>query len=317
MKISIVPKSFLLAYKIGHDDANNCRDRREIAATTSQYLFCRIVFMALLLFASATLSRTNVGAQDQPERNPSADEQRVIQKAKDEIMKELREGEFLRGRIQLGIEDYLNKQRDAQIAAQAEQARLRSEKLKNVRRVSALRDHILGNPNAPVSLIEYSDYECPFCKSFHPTAKDIVKAYEGKVNWVYRHFPLSFHNPGAQKQAEAAECVHELGGNEAFWKYSDAIYERTKSNGNGFPLTQLAPLAKELGLDEKRFAQCFESGKYERRVKEDFNEGGQIGITGTPTNILLNNQTGEVVLKTGAQPLDAFKPDITKMLDQK
>jgi predicted DsbA family dithiol-disulfide isomerase len=77
------------------------------------------------------------------------------------------------------------------------------------------------------------------------------------------------------------------------------------------------PLAKELGLDEKRFTQCFESGRHEARVKEDVDEGGKIGITGTPANILLHNETGEVVLKTGAQPLDAFKPDIAKMLDKK
>jgi protein-disulfide isomerase len=232
-------------------------------------------------------------------------------------MKELREGEFLRQQIQLGIQDYINKQREAQIAAQAEQARLANENAKNVRRVSATRDHIFGDPNAPISLIEYSDYECPFCKRFHETAKEIVKIYDGKVNWVYRHFPLSFHNPGAQKEAEASECANELGGNDAFWKYTDAIYERTQSNGKGFPLTGLVPLAKELGLDEKRFTQCFESGRHEARVKEDVDEGGKIGITGTPANILLHNETGEVVLKTGAQPLDAFKPDIAKMLDKK
>jgi protein-disulfide isomerase len=152
----------------------------------------------------------------QKEATPSLNEQEIIEKAKAEIMKELRESDFLKEQIQLGIQDYVKKQKEAQAAAQAEEARLAGVKAKNVRHVSATRDHILGNPNAPISLIEYSDYECPFCKRFHETAQEIMKAYDGKINWVYRHFPLPFHNPGAEKEAEASECVNELGRNDAF-----------------------------------------------------------------------------------------------------
>jgi protein-disulfide isomerase len=164
-------------------------------------------------------------------------------------------------------------------------------------------------------LIEYSDFECPFCQRFHPTAKQIVDAYDGKVNWVYRHFPLAFHNPGAQKQAEASECANELGGNEAFWRYADAIYARTTSNGKGFPLKKLVPLAKEVGLDEKKFQECLDTGRYTARVKEDFNEGAQIGITGTPGNVLLNNETGAVRLTPGAVPFAALKGQIDQLLN--
>jgi protein-disulfide isomerase len=141
-----------------------------------------------------------------------------------------------------------------------------------------------------------------------------VKEYNGAVNLVYRHYPLGFHNPGAQKQAEASECVSEQGGNSAFWNFTDAIYSRTQSNGNGFPLTGLAPLARELGLDAERFQKCMDSLKYEARVQEDFTEGSKIGITGTPASILIHNQTGDVVLKVGALPLEAFKAEIDKML---
>jgi protein-disulfide isomerase len=230
-------------------------------------------------------------------------------------MKDLRKGEFLRQQIEIGIQDYINKQREAKAAAYAEQERLANEKAKNVRRVSTERDHIYGNPKAAISLIEYSDFECPYCKRFHQTAKRIVQAYEGKVNWVYRHFPLEFHNPGAQKQAEASECAGELGGNDAFWKYTDAVYARTRSNGKGFPLANLAPLAKEIGLDADQFQTCLDSGKQADRVKEDLAEGGRIGITGTPANILLHNGTGETRVKTGAQPFEAFKGDIGEMLE--
>lgn len=267
------------------------------------------------IFFSAEL-RFDLYAQPQPTKDLSADEQRLIQKAKEEILRELRDSDFLKEQIQLGIQEYIRKQQEAQVAAKLKQSQLANERAKNARPVSATRDRIYGNPAAPISLIEYSDFECPFCKVFHRTAKEIVKAYAGRVNWVYRHFPLSFHNPGAQKQAEASECAHELGGNDAFWRYTDAIYERTTSNGKGFPLTQLVPLAKEIGLDDKRFPQCIESGKYEARVKEDLDDGAKIGITGTPTNILFHHKTGNVVLKTGAQPLESFKADIDRMLQE-
>ena len=242
------------------------------------------------------------------------DEQKLVEKIKEAVMKELRESDFLSQQIELGIQNYIKKQQQAQEAARAEEERQANEKAKQVRRVSAARDHIYGNPNAPVSLIEYSDFECPFCKRFHATANEIVDAYGGKVNWVYRHFPLSMHNPGAQKEAEASECVAQLGGNDAFWKFANAIYARTKSNGNGFPLDQLVPLGKEMGLDERQFKECIDGMKYASRVQEDLDEGAQIGITGTPANFLLRNDTGEVILKVGAQPAEAIKPDIDKLL---
>jgi protein-disulfide isomerase len=242
------------------------------------------------------------------------DEQKLVEKIKEAVMKELRESDFLSQQIELGIQNYIKKQQQAQAVARAEEERQANEKAKKVRRVSASRDHVYGNPNAPVSLIEYSDFECPFCKRFHATANEIVDAYGGKVNWVYRHFPLGMHNPGAQKEAEASECVAQLGGNDAFWKFANAIYARTKSNGNGFPLDQLVPLGKEIGLDEKQFKECIDAAKYASRVQEDLDEGIQIGITGTPANFLLRNDTGEVILKVGAQPAEAIKPDIDKLL---
>ena len=117
-------------------------------------------------------------------------------------------------------------------------------------------DHIRGSMDADLVLVEYSDYECPFCKSFHPTMKQVIQEYGNKVAWVYRHYPLSFHQ-NAQKEAEASECVTELGGNDAFWKYTDLIFERTESNGTGFEIKDLKPLVEELGLDGNKFQQCY------------------------------------------------------------
>jgi len=247
-------------------------------------------------------------------RNIPTNEAQLTQRIKQEIFAELQNSEFLAQQVEIGIQKYVQKQQEAQIKARAEQERIANEKAKNVRRVSATRDHIYGNPEAVISLIEYSDFECPFCKTFHPTAKQLVDAYVGKVNWVYRHYPLEFHNPGSQKEAEASECANELGGNEAFWKYADTIYQRTTSNGKGFPIDKLVPLAEELGLDKAQFQACLDSGKYTTRVQEDFTEGTNSGISGTPGNILLNNQTGAVKLKVGALPFEALKAEIDQML---
>lgn len=174
-------------------------------------------------------------------------------------------------------------------------------------------DHVRGDRNARVLLIEYSDLECPFCKSFHPTAQKITDTYKGQVVWVFRHFPLSFH-ANAQKEAEATECANELAGNDGFWKYLDAIFERTTSNGTGFALDKLVPLAKEIGLNENSFKNCLDSGKYAKHVQEDITAGGRAGVTGTPGNILLDTKTGKTKLIPGALPFDQFKTAIDAFL---
>ncbi len=234
---------------------------------------------------------------------------------KQEILEELLQGGQLDPAIDAGITRYVTKQRQARAKAEAREQQDTAALAKNAREVSAKRDHIYGNPDAVVSLIEYSDFECPFCKRFHITAREIVEAYDGKVNWVYRHFPLAFHNPGAQKQAEASECAAALGGNDAFWKYTDTIYERTTSNGKGFPIDGLVPLAKELGLDGEAFRKCLEEGRYTQRVKEDFEDGVRAGIRGTPGNILLNNETGSAVPRSGAAPFESLKRLIDRLLE--
>jgi protein-disulfide isomerase len=281
-------------------------------------VFSRVKFTSVLVFvlvyAVGALGFSGVRAEQDAGEKDTINVEELTQRIKRAIMQELRESDFLRKEIDLGIQRYVEKQREALRAAQAERARIASEKAKNVRRVAMERDHIYGNPDAEISLIEYSDFECPYCKRFHPTAKQVVEDSGGRVNWVYRHYPLSFHNPGAQKQAEASECANELGGNEAFWTYTDAIYARTTSNGKGFPVSQLVPLAKEIGLDETAFQTCLESGRYTARVQEDFVEGSQAGITGTPGNILLHNETGEVRVLTGAVPIATVKAAIARLL---
>ncbi len=166
-------------------------------------------------------------------------------------------------------------------------------------------DHVRGDKTAPLTFIEYSDIECPFCKRFHPTMLQMVDEYKGKVKWVYRHFPLSFH-ANAPKEAEATECANELGGNDAFWKYMDALFERTTSNGTGFALDALVPLAKELGLNEAKFKECLDSGKYAAHVQVDMAGGSSAGVSGTPGSFLVDAD-GNAQLVSGALPYSSIK----------
>jgi len=174
-------------------------------------------------------------------------------------------------------------------------------------------DHVRGDlTKAKVAMVEYSDYECPYCKQFHTTMQDVVKAYGTDVAWIYRYFPLSFHQ-NAEKEAEAAECVAQLGGNDAFWKFTDAIYSRTTSNGTGFALTALGPLAKEVGVDQKKFQDCLDSGKNAKLVADEQAGGEAAGISGTPGTIIITKE-GKSDMINGAQSLATVKSQIDALL---
>ena len=173
-------------------------------------------------------------------------------------------------------------------------------------------DHIRGSKDADVVMVVYSDYECPFCKTFHPTTQQIMTDYGDKVAMVFRHYPLSFH-ANAQKEAEASECVAEQGGNEAFWKYTDTIFERTTSNGTGFALDKLQPLAEELGLDGAAFQSCLDSGKFAKKVADDMAGGSKAGVSGTPGTILVS-KNGKRDFVSGAYPVESVKAQIDALM---
>jgi protein-disulfide isomerase len=202
----------------------------------------------------------------------------------------------------------------AEDAAKPSEANPTSAPAKKPKAVSSA-DHIRGNVNAKVTLIEYSDFECPYCKNFEPTLKQLMNTYGDKIRIVYRHFPLSFH-ANAQKEAEASECIAQLGGNDAFWKFADAIYERTTANGTGFALDALGPLAAEVGVDQQQFQSCLDSGKYTQLVKDSITEGSGAGVSGTPSTFIVNSK-GNSQLVVGAQPIDSFKTAIDSALTRK
>jgi len=208
-----------------------------------------------------------------------------------------------------GISNFVERQHAASEQARTERRQARARKARPV----DSRDHILGDFDAPLTLIEYSDFECPYCKRFHPTVAQLMARNPGQIRWVYRHFPLGFHNPGAYRQAEASECAAEAGGNEAFWKYTDLIYARTRSGGDGFPLSQLRPLAEEIGLDGRAFDACMASGRMESRVDRDYQDAQAAGVTGTPAGFLLN-RAGDMRFIEGALPLEELQKFVDELL---
>lgn len=175
------------------------------------------------------------------------------------------------------------------------------------------KDHIRGNKNARIVLYEYSDLECPFCKRFHPTAKEALAAYPNDLVWVYRHFPLDQLHSKADKEAEAVECANEQQGSEGFWKLTDKIYEVTPTN-NGLNLDDLPTLASEVGLDGAKLKTCVDSGKYAQLVEADYQSGIKAGVNGTPGNILLDTKTGKTTVLPGAVPIETLKSSIDSLL---
>lgn len=191
----------------------------------------------------------------------------------------------------------------------------------SVIKVSIDDDPVLGDKNAPLTLIEFSDYECPFCKrSFDQVLPEFKKNYidSGKLKLVYRDFPLSFH-ANAEKEAEAAECARTQGDDITYFKFHDQIFTKTTANGTGLALTQLPVIAESLGLDVAKFNQCLDSDKFKSEVEKDIADGKNAGVSGTPSWFIGKSSSDGIIDGTiivGAQPFSAFKDVIDKMLSE-
>lgn len=160
-------------------------------------------------------------------------------------------------------------------------------------------DHFKGDKDAPVTIIEWSDFECPFCGRFYSqTLGQIDEQYikTGKVKLVYKDFPLSFH-PQAQKSAEAAECAGEQ---DKFFEMHDLLFEKGVAGG----VSSFKQFAGEIGLNQADFDKCLDSGAMAAEVQEDMKEGAAAGVRGTP-GFLINGK-----LVSGAQPFSVFQQAI-------
>lgn len=183
----------------------------------------------------------------------------------------------------------------------------------NAREYTPGRDHILGNPNAPIKVVEYVDLECQFCKTYHTTMHQIMDYYgdSGKVAWVLRPFPLAQIHSKAPQEAQAAECAAEQGGDQAYFAFVDKVFEVTPSN-NGLDLAQLPTIAASVGLNAEQFSSCLSSGKYAQKVQESYNEAVALGAQGTPYTLLMMGS--ESVVLPGAQPYDSMRAAIDALL---
>jgi protein-disulfide isomerase len=170
-------------------------------------------------------------------------------------------------------------------------------------------DQVRGDRNARIALIEYSDLECPYCQSFHPTAQQAVDEYDGQLMWVYRHYPLDFH-PTAMPRAIASECIAKIGGKELFWDFIDKIFESSNLSAQ----VDLIELARSMGVNVGQFESCIADPAIAEIIQEDLALGTQAGVSGTPGNILLDTQTGETRLIPGAVPYSQLKSSIDELL---
>ena len=185
----------------------------------------------------------------------------------------------------------------------------------SVRQVSIDDDFVRGNPKAPLTLIEFSDFECPFCVRFYrDTLPQIEKEYiqTGKLKFVYRDFPLQAIHKNAFKAAEAANCAGEQG---KFWDMHDLLFENYKNLGP----KHLKKYAKQLGLSTEEFNHCLDSEKYADEVNKDFLDGQQAGVGGTP-GFFLGRTTSDGTIEgfqiKGARPFSYFKQIIGAMLQE-
>ena len=169
----------------------------------------------------------------------------------------------------------------------------------NMRAITST-DHIFGNPNAPIRIVEYSDPSCPFCKMFSPTIEKVADTYgaSGNVAWIYRSFPLdkpdangNILHKNAGHESQAIECAGSVGGNDKYWIFLRRLYAVTPSvtgqTPNGLDQSQLPVIAKFAGIDETAFNTCLDNGQMKAKVEADYVDGVNAGVNGTPFSIFV------------------------------
>lgn len=244
-------------------------------------------------------------------------EQEVTSKAADPSDAEI-EGYYLaqRERVNRPLDESLKNQL-RQVVKQAKTRQLREDYVKRLRsdshvavllsppKVQVAYDpkRLRGNPNAPVTIVEFSDYECPYCHQAEATVKQVLAKYGEKVNLSYRDFPLTAIHAQAEIAAEASRCALEQG---KFWEYHDQLFGASKLDKDA-----LLEYARNLKLDDKQFGSCLASEKYKADVAKDEQEGRTAGVNGTP-GFFING-----VSLSGAQPPDAFSRLIDDELGRK
>lgn len=184
-------------------------------------------------------------------------------------------------------------------------------------KISADNDPVIGNSDAPITIIEFSDFQCPFCARFHTqTLPLLLEEYieQGKVKLVFRDFPIQSIHPNALPASVAAECANEQG---KFREMHDMLFEKQNEWNKletADALSLFSQYASNMQFEQNSFDSCLTSGKHIEEIKNDLNDGREYGISGTPGFFVGNDQVGYIELK-GAQPFDSFKKVIDAQLD--
>ena len=187
-------------------------------------------------------------------------------------------------------------------------------------------DHILGNPNAPIKIVEYSDPSCPYCKMFQTTMLQIMQDYgaSGQVAWIYRQFPLdkpdangNILHKNAGAQANAFECAASIGGNAGFWAFEKDWFSAFPLDGADETAAadnqRLVSVAKDVGLDAKAFNDCLSSNKFSGAIDKQYKGGLSLGIDGTPSSYIITPKGAPIAFQ-GAQPYATLKSAIDAIL---
>jgi len=233
----------------------------------------------------------------------------------DQIIKQLESSGALDTAVQRSLDRIKKKDEEAKKAEAQKEWLKRLEMAKKARKVNTKIEPTYGSLDAPISIIEYSDFQCPYCKTFYDTPKKVVDDMPGKVNVVWRQSPLSFHEPIASMQAGGSICAYQQGGNAAFWNYAEGIFKSIKPNNQGAPAKEgddpLLKLASDQGLNTSKFKECMaNTAALKKTIDADIEDGKSAGINGTPGVIIVNHKNGKVNIIAGALPPEAVKEAI-------
>ena len=188
--------------------------------------------------------------------------------------------------------------------------------LDKVKKVVWENTYILGNSDAEITFVEYSDLECPFCKKLHEsgTIEKILEKYDWKVNFIFKQFPLGFH-PQAWMEAEAALCVWDIAWSDKYYEFITNIFKNSQTNGRSYDINSITELAWNMWVDKTKVAACINAWTNKDLAKTQTLEGSSLfGITWTPWNVLINNKTGEWDKLPWAYPYESFKQKIDSLL---
>lgn len=264
----------------------------------------RTLFVALAIAACASPAN----AADSKAKAPSDTEA---------LIKRMEESGALDAAIDRGIERHIRRQVEARKKQQEDLARRQAEAVRNARAVDINRDRVFGNLKAEVSVIVYTDLECPYCKRFAGTPEQAIAKFDGRANVVFRHYPLDFHGEIAKRGAYYAECVGRQAGSNAFFVFANEWFRLTISNGKGLERgdAQIREIALSAGAkDLAALDACAKDPAVAQLVQDDMTDGTRGGITGTPGLIVRNNRTGFSLSITGAVPAPQVEQAIEKAL---